>query len=402
MLDIAREKSETAKRWTVVLATGALLGLAGCAEWDDRSAWEDAWDELHGEPRTGCSGVVPPDGGPFGMRVALTFDDGPDLTDTPAVLDILEAHGARGTFFINGRNVDSEADWALLHEMVERGHTLANHTHTHPNALSISASSFDSEIERTHDVLVEVLDEHGQQPRFFRFPYGAADCDRVAAVEDWGYHVVGWHVDTADWCFQSSTGGYGYCSPSTFGSVPSAYRDDFVGLALSQADSRDGGIVLFHDVHRYTVDHLDGLLTRFEQEGYAFTTLDDVATFPLLNGETPPPQPWVGDPCEVDEDCDFAAGGAWGYCHRFDDLEGDGQLGFCALPCDGYCPDRGGEAPTFCVASDDPEVGRCVSKTDDRNDWCEAIPGTVPQVEDRFVWTSGAPAASAEVCVEAP
>jgi len=389
--------------WSIAMGIGlALLALlaTGCQIDPPIDGLEDAWDELHGEPRSGCSGVVPPDSGPFDGKIALTFDDGPDLVDTPAILDVLDSHGARGTFFVNGRQVRTDDHWRLLHDMVERGHLLGNHTENHVNSVTASFSSWQSEVQQTHDTLVEVLSEHGQAPKFFRFPYGSANCDTVAAVTALEYHVVGWHIDSADWCFQSSTGGYGYCSPSTFASVSDDYRDDFVGLTLSQASWKDGGILLFHDIHSYTADHLDELLTRLEEEGYSFTTLDDLATFPLLNGEIPPRDPWIGDPCATDDDCAFEADGEPGYCHSFQDPATLERFGFCALACDGYCPDLSGTAPTFCVASDDPQVGRCASQSSTLNDMCDAIDGTEETDADRFVYESGASASTATVCIE--
>ncbi len=375
-----------------------LLG-SGCEVDEPFENLEDAWDELHGEPRSGCSGVVPPDSGPFDKKIALTFDDGPHSTRTAEVMEILEDHGARGTFFVNGRTVNSDDDWRLLHDMVERGHLLGNHTDNHPNSVTVSASSWDAEVSGTHDILVDVLGQHGQTPKFFRFPYGSANCDTYSAVTAYGYSVVGWHIDSADWCYQSSTGGYGYCSSSTFGSVPDQYRDDFAGLTLYQAGIRDGGILLFHDIHSYTAENLDGLLTRLEEEGYTFTTLDDASTFPQLNGEIPAHDPWIGDVCEGDADCAFEDDGDAGRCHTFEDSTTGEARGFCVLDCAGYCPDLSGTAPTFCVASDDPETGMCVSKSHSLNTYCDAIGGTAEREEDRFVGDSSASASTASVCL---
>jgi len=383
----------------LLTAASVALACSGCDESEPTHLYEDAWDELHGVPRSGCSGVVPPDSGPFDHKIALTFDDGPHSTRTAEVMDILESHGARGTFFVNGRSINSEDDYRLLHDMVERGHILANHTENHPNSVTLSAASWDSEISQTHDELVDILGEHGQTPKFFRFPYGSANCDTYNAVTAYGYSVVGWHIDSADWCYQSSTGGYGYCSSSTFGSVPDTYRDDFIGLTLYQANLRDGGVLLFHDIHSFTAENLDGLMTRLEEEGYTFTTLDDVDTFPRLNGIIPEPEPWVGQVCESDADCAFEDDGDSGYCHGFEDAGTGEARGFCVLPCAGYCPDRSGTAPTFCVAAPEPDAGMCVSKTHSLNTYCDGIPGTVEQTADRFIGDSVASASTADVCL---
>ncbi len=383
------------------LLAGPLAGLAllvGCPPAEDVESLEDAWEELHSGTTSSCSGVVPPDSGPFGMKVALTFDDGPDLSDTPRVLEILAAHGATGTFFVNGRQVNSDEDRDLLERMVEEGHLLANHSQNHVNSVNVSLDSWQWEVEQTHEVLADILADHDQLPTFFRFPYGSADCSTHGVVTDLGYHVVGWHIDSADWCFQSSTGGQGYCSPSTFAHVPDAYRGDFVGFTLHQAAARDGGILLFHDVHSYTVESLDGLLSALETSGYEFTTLDDVETFPRLNGITPPRGPWIGDPCSTSDDCDFDADGFYGHCHTFADPSTGEDHGFCSLSCDGYCPDADDTAPTFCVATPDGLAGMCVSKSDELNEYCEAVPGTEERVEQRYVDTSGASPSEAVVC----
>jgi peptidoglycan/xylan/chitin deacetylase (PgdA/CDA1 family) len=345
-----------------------------------------------------CSGVLIPDRSGFGKKIALTFDDGPSLTKTPEVLDILARHGARATFFVNGSNATSDAHRELLRRMVAEGHIVGNHTWSHVDARTVSESTLRSQVDRTRQVLEEV----GIQPAFFRFPFGSASCRTAEIVRGYGYKITGWHIDTADWCFASPTGGVGYCSPRTFRYVPDAYRGDFIGYTLSQARANGGGVLLMHDVHRFTVDHLDALLTALENDGFTFTGLDDVTTFPQLNGQAPPAPPaasWIGTPCARDAQCDFWYGEKHGYCRTFVESETGTERGFCSLACSGYCPDRSGFAPTFCVELDNPDVGECAAKAADANRQCQAIPGTAARSRDRFRGTSGAPPATATVCV---
>lgn len=346
-----------------------------------------------------CSGVRAPDNGPFSRKIALTFDDGPSLEKTPRVLDILDDHDARATFFINGRQVRTAAHWDLLREIVDRGHILGNHSQNHIDSKHVSLSRWQDEVQQTHDILASVLADFGQEPTYFRFPYGSANCSTYNVVTGFGYHVVGWHIDTADWCFQSPTGGRGYCSSSTFRYVPDSYRDDYPGFSVYQADKAEGGILLMHDIHSYTVDHLDALLTRLEDHGFSFTTLDDIEHFPLLNNVTPPRDPWIGDPCTEDAECDFWADGERAYCFTFADEESEEPNGFCSLPCEGYCPDMDGTAETFCVLSPVTDAGMCVSKARPINESCESIPGTVARTTDRFVGQSTAPESTSVVCV---
>lgn len=101
------------------------------------------------------------------------------------------------------------------------------------------------------------------------------------------------------------------------------------------------------------------------------------------------PLGFVGDPCASDADCGTFGGDAF-FCHA---------AGFCSVVCEGYCPDLGGYPSTFCAADPaSPGQGACVQLVDGRNADCALIEGTVPEDRDRFVGTSGAPAATARVC----
>jgi peptidoglycan/xylan/chitin deacetylase (PgdA/CDA1 family) len=367
----------------------------GEANQDEIDAWNSAYEEnASGKADSaGCSGVIVPDRNGFNKRIALTFDDGPALGNTQSVVDVLEAHGTVGTFFVNGKNVRTQEHKDLLQRMKANGHIIANHTQNHANMTQSSASTVTSEIERTHTILEDL----NLEPRFFRFPYGASTCATAEKVRSYGYAVTGWHIDSADWCYASSTGGVGYCSPSTFKHVPNEFRSDIAGFVLSQAKAKGGGVLLFHDIHSYTVSKLDTILTRLEENGFKFVPLSDAETFPLLNGTVPKPSAWVGTPCTADAQCDFSASGEQGYCLTYDDP----VKGFCTLSCNGYCPDKSGTAPTFCTSLDGGETGQCVSKSHDLNHECADLAGTTAQTVDRFVGISTASAGTALVCVPA-
>ncbi len=345
-----------------------------------------------------CSGVRPPDNGPFDKRIALTFDDGPNLSQTPRVLEVLRAHNAKATFFVNGNQLRSDAQRELLREMLADGHIVGNHSQNHPNSVQVSSSRWREEVRETHELIKPILAEFGQTPKYFRFPFGSANCSTYSTVTDFGYHVVGWHIDTADWCFQNATGGRGYCDPRTFRWIPDSYRNNYLGFTLYQARRNGGGILLMHDIHSYTVENLDRMLTQLRNEGFTFTNLDDVNTFPNLNGHQPPRDPWVGDPCLHHDECYFSSGSVEAFCHTFIDDITEELNGFCSLPCDGYCPDMQGTAPTFCIPSGDPTTGICVSRAWPSNESCAQIPGTSPQYKDRFVYESNAPDSTQLVC----
>ncbi len=406
MLLQTRHTSLTALAASVLAFQALLSSCDSQNDPSDQGVQEDlngAYEELQTtegkEDGATCSGVRPPDNGPFGNKIAVTFDDGPRLSTTPKVLEILARHHVKATFFVLGKHAATEEQKDLLRQMAAAGHILGSHSYHHYNSKTVSSETWTAEVSDTDAILKGILAETGKKPAFFRFPYGSANCTTYGIVTSYGYHVTGWHIDSGDWCFQSSTDGYGYCSARTFRWVPDEYRDDFIGWVLHQARATHGGILLFHDVHQFTVDHLDDVLTALEQAGFTFTTLDDSDTFPLLNGVEPPHQAWVGDPCQSNEDCAFQSGDVPGFCFTYDGP--DGVLGFCSLPCEGYCPDQDGTAPTFCVQSMDPDQGMCVSRAYPINESCAKIPGTQPIEEDRFLGTSSASPATALVCMPA-
>jgi len=378
------------------LVVGALLA-ASCAmeqyEGDEENlsdAYEEMLDADGSADSARCSGVVVPDRGPFDNRIALTFDDGPSLANTPRVLEVLAAHHALATFFINGRTVGSaEAD--MLRQMAAQGHLIGNHTQSHKDSRQLSADAFRRELEQTDQVIRGL----GIPPTFMRFPYGSASCTTADIAREAGYRITGWHIDTADWCFSNPRGGVGYCHPDTFAYVPDRYRSDFVGWIVYQAQQNGGGVMLMHDIQSYTASQLDAVLTALEQAGFSFVRLDDVSTFPLLNGTTPP-QSWIGTPCSDQSVCAFGAGAdRLGSC-----TSSDPEVpGFCTMTCEGYCPDRHGFATTFCIESATPGVGMCAAWSDELNGFCALIPGTTAQVRPRFIGSSGASASEAMVCV---
>jgi peptidoglycan/xylan/chitin deacetylase (PgdA/CDA1 family) len=101
-------------------------------------------------------------------EIAITFDDGPDPEVTPGVLDILDAHGARATFFCIAERARGHP--ALCRQIVRRGHSVQNHSYRHSHGFSLlGPRGFAEEIGRAQQTLAEIT---GQRPDFFRAPAG--------------------------------------------------------------------------------------------------------------------------------------------------------------------------------------------------------------------------------------
>lgn len=354
---------------------------------EDSDLYSQAYEESLEEPKADapdCSGVRVPDRSGFNKRIALTFDDGPNPATTPKVIEVLKRHNAPATFFTNGSRYASAAAKNLARQVAaDPLFILANHSQSHKDLSQQSAATVASEFSRT-DTLIR---EAGETPKYFRFPFGASTCASKTYIQGQRQIVVGWHIDSADWCYAA---GSGYCKKSTFKYVPDELRGDMAAYVMSQVRSYNGGIILFHDVHQSTADNLDGILTTLENAGYTFTRLDDTAAFPRLHNTSVTPQKFIGDACTSDAQCGFTSAGQAGKCH---------PAGFCTITCAGACPDASGKAGTFCIRDNRvANGGVCASKAATQNQQCASLPGTALRVEQRFIGTSGAAAATANVC----
>ncbi len=101
-------------------------------------------------------------------EVALTFDDGPDPAVTPLLLDLLDRHGARASFFVIGRRAARHP--ALLRDMVGRGHTVENHSHRH--SAGFAAYPMPLLARDLAAAQAAIADATGRLPRYFRAPMG--------------------------------------------------------------------------------------------------------------------------------------------------------------------------------------------------------------------------------------
>lgn len=120
--------------------------------------------------------------------VALTFDDGPDPEVTPAVLEMLEAAGARATFFCVGRRAEASPD--LIAEIRARGHGVENHTWSHPNEFALRGPrAMGREIERAQRALE---DPSAGPPRFFRSVAGMQNPWLATTLARAGLRLVSW------------------------------------------------------------------------------------------------------------------------------------------------------------------------------------------------------------------
>ena len=120
----------------------------------------------------------------------LTIDDGPHPEHTPAILDILDRHGLKAIFFLIG---DRAAQYPhLVHDILRRGHEIANHTQTHPATTfwTLRPRRMWDEIARCQDTLTRIAPEH--PPRWFRPPAGHHNAFCVLTARAMGLQTLMW------------------------------------------------------------------------------------------------------------------------------------------------------------------------------------------------------------------
>ena len=127
-------------------------------------------------------------------KLALTFDDGPNPSMTPRLLDLLDRYNAKATFFLIGRYVRESPE--LAKEIASRGHLVGNHTETHPNLFRLTRREIRIELRLCHDAISNAL---GSPPKWFRPPFGFRNPWVVPSASELGYRTVMWTLLPGDW-----------------------------------------------------------------------------------------------------------------------------------------------------------------------------------------------------------
>lgn len=179
--------------------------------------------------------------------VAMTFDDGPHPTLTPALLDILKARRIRATFYVIGRNVARYPD--IVKRMVDEGHEIGNHTWRHPFLTQLGTKSVLSELDRTSEAVYKAVQ---RIPVTMRPPYGALSRNQRAMIhKEREMPTILWSVDPEDWRRPGST----------------VVASRIVGGA------KPGAIILSHDIHAPTINAMPAALDGLIAKGYRFATV---------------------------------------------------------------------------------------------------------------------------------
>lgn len=189
-------------------------------------------------------------------KIALTFDDGPDIKITPLLLDFLKEQNIKATFFVVGENVKKHPE--LVKRMDEEGHIVLNHSYTHMNFKTHSMDAVRNELKKTGDEIQGII---GKTPVIFRPPYGSISKLQLQTLKDEGMTSVLWDIDTVDWKNNTS-------------------KAQIIKSIGTKPHSND--IVLMHTMPKTgkTLEALKELVPQLKSEGYIFVTVDKILGVP--------------------------------------------------------------------------------------------------------------------------
>ena len=187
-------------------------------------------------------------------KIYLTFDAGYDNGNTPAILDALHKHHVHATFFVVGTLIREKPE--LIREIVDAGHTVGNHTMTHPDMSGISTKeAFQKQLEDVEALYKEATGK--EMTKFYRPPQGIYSTENLQMAKDLGYHTFFWSLAYVDW--------YQDKQPS---------KEEAFEKLLGRI--HPGAIVLLHSTSSTDASILDELLTKWEEMGYTFGTLEEL------------------------------------------------------------------------------------------------------------------------------
>jgi peptidoglycan/xylan/chitin deacetylase (PgdA/CDA1 family) len=183
--------------------------------------------------------------------IALTFDDGPYPVDTPMLLAVLRAARVPATFFLIGR--DSEPYPGLVRAIAAGGNEIADHTETHPDLAALDPAAVTAEITTGAATLERFVHDPDIRTEF-RPPHGRFRRATLEAAQHAGYDTILWTDDPGDW--------------------RNVTRTVLAAHIARYATSPE--ILLLHSGRPETVALLPGIIQRFRQAGYTFTTVAEL------------------------------------------------------------------------------------------------------------------------------
>jgi peptidoglycan/xylan/chitin deacetylase (PgdA/CDA1 family) len=185
--------------------------------------------------------------------VALTFDDGPNPTFTPQILNLLQEAEGKATFYMIGKHMKEHPE--IVKDVHLQGHEIGNHTYSHPYLTQLHKDECLREITVTHHLIKEMT---GVTPTTFRPPYLDYNNDTHSIISKWRYRTIGaLNLDAEDWV-----------QPGV---------EHIVSKTINHI--KNGAILLFHDGfgdRSQTVEALRQLIIELKSKDYQLVTVSEL------------------------------------------------------------------------------------------------------------------------------
>ena len=182
-------------------------------------------------------------------KISLSFDVAWGSNNIEDILEILDKHNAKATFFLVGSWIDDNEE--LVKKIHSKGHELGNHSNTHSNTTILEDKEIVEGIQLTTDKISKLV---GEDVNLYRPPFGEIDDNTMEICKSLGYQVVKWDIDSLDW---KEIGAHNITDRVIRNSQP-------------------GSIVLFHANVNGIKYYLDDILTKLEQNNYKAVSVSDL------------------------------------------------------------------------------------------------------------------------------
>ena len=177
------------------------------------------------------------------------------MNTTAAILDALKKHNAHAAFFLVGNYMETSPE--LVKRMAAEGHIVGNHTFHHPDMSKLSdKAAFEKELTSLEDLYQQTTGQ--TMKKYYRPPQGKYSESNLKLANDMGYKTFFWSLAYVDW--------YENKQPT---------REEAFKKLLGRI--HPGAIVLLHSTSQTNSEILDELLTKWEEMGYHFGTLDEIS-----------------------------------------------------------------------------------------------------------------------------
>lgn len=183
-------------------------------------------------------------------QIALSFDDGPHPEFTIKVLQLLEKHNAKATFFCIGQEAEQRSE--LVQKIVDEGHTIGNHTYSHSKSFGFfSTKKVIAELQKTNGIIHDII---GKQMQLYRPAFGVTNPNIKKAIATTQLQPIGWNVRSLD----------------------TTHRSQSQVLNRITRRLKKGDIVLLHDTSEKTVAILEQLLLFLQKKNIESVTIDQL------------------------------------------------------------------------------------------------------------------------------